>query len=428
MKYLSLILCWLLCVLTAWADQPFRAHRYDAFKVLPVKRHHIVFMGNSITNMFEWWEAFGSDQRILNRGVSGAVTAEALANAEVIAKGKPAKVFLMMGTNDLGTRGLDTPEQVTDKVRQLVDCFQSISPKTQLYIQSILPSKSGIRTLEKEMATNRALQALCKEKGVTYIDLWDDLISISQNTTHTLDGLHLKASGYALWCQKIQPYLGIDSQLPSDVAERQLTGGQGGSYGMRNTYFSVLPVHPGDVLLIGDEMIHGGEWHELLQSKKIKNRGTGWGYPGPSLEHTLQSLPCIFHNSSDANFAPAAVCLYAGVADVNGKADLATVVEKYTQIVARIRQYAPHTPIYVMGLQPTANAEVNANRVRPFNAALQKMAGTTYIDLYTGFEENGVASPVYFKGHYLYGKGYLKVAECLAKALKVKGVKAVKGR
>lgn len=422
-----MIIGWLLCGFTMWADQPFRNHRYDVFKVLPVKRHHIVFMGNSITNMFEWWEAFGSDQRILNRGVSGAVTAEALANAEFIAKGKPAKVFLMMGTNDLGTKGMDTPEQVVENVRQLVDCFQRLSPKTQLYIQSILPSKSGIRTLEKEMATNRALQALCKEKSITYIDLWDDLISISENTTHTMDGLHLKASGYAIWCQKIQSYLGIASQLSSDVAACQQSGGSGGSYGMRNTYFSVLPVCPGDVLLIGDEMIHGGEWHELLQSKKIKNRGTGWGYPGPSLERTLQSLPCIFH-SSDGNCDPAAVCLYAGVSDVNGSADLAIVVEKYIQIVTRIREYAPHTPIYVMGLQPTANAAVNSNRVQPFNAALQKIAGTTYIDLYTGFEENGIASPAYFEGNYLYGKGYLKVAGRLAKALNIKGVKAVKGR
>ena len=56
------------------ADLPFRNHRYDAFKVLSTNDKSIVFIGNSITNMNEWWETFSSNPNVMNRGVSGAVT------------------------------------------------------------------------------------------------------------------------------------------------------------------------------------------------------------------------------------------------------------------------------------------------------------------------------------------------------------------
>ena len=419
MKRISLLLSLLLCSLLTFADLPFRNHRYDAFRMLPVKESSIVFIGNSITNMHEWWEAFGCNPNIINRGVSGAVSGESLANIESVVAGKPAKVFLMLGTNDLGTSGLNTTEQVLKNVTLMVDRFQKESPKTQLYIQSILPSKNGLRTLEKEQATNRALAALCAEKHITFIDLWQDLLLVADHV-NSLDGLHLMASGYEIWCKKIQQYVGSRSIYPADTQSRQLTGGAAGSWGMRNTYFSMYPVGSGDILLIGDEMIHGGEWHELLQSVRVKNRGTGWGYPGPGLDHTLNALPAILHDGT-----PAKICLYAGVADVNNtQNDLNVVFGKYKNIVDRMHTMAPQAKLYLMGLQPTANAELN-QRVAAFNALLQEIRGVEYIDLFTDFVHNGVASADYFNGNYLYGMGYIKVAQKIAAALKEKDIKAL---
>ena len=418
MKRSLLLLSLLLCSLTLFADQPFRNHRYDSFRMLPVKENSIVFIGNSITNMHEWWEAFGCNPNIINRGVSGALSHEALANIESVVAGKPAKVFLMLGTNDLGTNGLNSPEQVMKNVSMIVDCFQSESPRTQLYIQSILPSKNGLRTLAVEKETNRALAALCAEKKITYIDLWDDLLPVADHI-HSLDGLHLLASGYEIWCRKIQQYVGSHSIYPADTQSRQYAGGAAGSWGMRNTYFSMYPVKNTDILLIGDEMIHGGEWHELLQSDRVKNRGTGWGYPGPDLDHTLKALPAILHDA-----APVKICLYAGVADVNdAKTNLNAVFMKYMTVVDQIKALAPHTKVYVMGLQPTSDAKLN-RRVASFNAKLKSVFHVEYIDLYTDFCLNGVGNAAYFNGNYLCGMGYIRVAQKIAAALNEKDVKA----
>ncbi|MDE7496248.1 MAG: GDSL family lipase, partial [Muribaculaceae bacterium] len=66
------------------AMTPFRTHRFEQFRVLPGRENAIVFFGNSITNMFEWSEALGNDPRVLNRGVSGAMTVELLENTDIV--------------------------------------------------------------------------------------------------------------------------------------------------------------------------------------------------------------------------------------------------------------------------------------------------------------------------------------------------------
>ena len=420
MKRISTFIVALLCaVTTVLADGPFRNHRYDSFKVLSVTDNNIVFIGNSITNMHEWWEAFG-DANVVNRGVSGAVTDEALDNIEAIAAGKPKKVFIMIGTNDLGTAGLNTTEHVLQNVTLMVERFQKTSPTTQLYIQSILPS--GLRDQALQQATNTALKALCTEKGITYIDLWDDLMGVATNANGlSKDKLHLTANAYKIWCDKIAPYVKDDENAKSVYTDAaQQDGGLGGSSGMRNTVFSKLPVANDDILIIGDEMVHGGEWHELLSSAKVKSRGTQWGYPGLSLADMAKTIPVIFHD----NAAPAQVYLYAGVSNVNNASDVNAEFETYKSIVAQIKTLAPNTEITLMSLQPTATAATNTGKVVPFNALLKQYADEDaadkvhYLDIYTDFVNNNVGSNTYFNGNYLYGRGYVKVAQKIAAQIK----------
>ena len=45
---LLLLACFVSCLL--WADEPFRKHRYDLFKVIPPAEGSIVFVGNRTTD------------------------------------------------------------------------------------------------------------------------------------------------------------------------------------------------------------------------------------------------------------------------------------------------------------------------------------------------------------------------------------------
>ena len=126
-------------MMPAAADLPFRLHRYDAFKATPTGNSSIVFMGNSITNMHEWREAFGNDPRIVNRGNSGAVSQELIDNIETVIAGQPAKMFLLVGTNDLGSTDLGVPQAVATNIRTIIERVRSGSPSTELYVRAYSP-------------------------------------------------------------------------------------------------------------------------------------------------------------------------------------------------------------------------------------------------------------------------------------------------
>lgn len=419
-KLISFLLCVLVACNSVFAADPFRSHRYDVFKVLPLNEQNIVFVGNSITNMHEWWEAFGSEGNIVNRGVWGTFIGETVQHIEAVAMGKPKKVFFMVGTNDLGKNGSRNIDDIIENTRIMVERLQRVSPATEIYIQGILPSVYN-RVLEQLEETNARLKELCDEYGITYVDLWDDLFSLTQDNTHTLDGLHMKASGYQIWTKKIQELVGASTVYPDDCAALQSTNGiSNASYAMRATIFSMLPVNEGDILIIGDEMIHGGEWHELLKSNKVKNRGSGWGYTGPGLDVMLKEIPLIL-NTRSGSCKPSKVLLYAGAGEVNGTAALSTIESNYKSVVAKIKECAPGATVCLMSLQPTTNASTNTGRVVPFNNLLKVIADADdkieYIDIYTGFESNNVASSDYFSGSYLNGFGYVKVAQCISAAL-----------
>lgn len=419
-KILTLLTCLLVSTASVFADLPFRNWRYDSFKVLKVSSENTVFIGNSITNMHEWWEAFG-DNNVINRGVSGAVSDETIANLGSITKGQPKKAFLMIGTNDLGSGG--TPETVLANIRIILDRFKAESPATKLYVQSILPSPNGSRTLENEQKANELIQELLKEyEGVTYIDLWDDMMPIT-DWTYSADKLHPNAKGYKVWCDKIAPYVLDREDATSTYTENTINyQGENNSWGMRFSQFGWLPLNDGDIIMLGDDVIHGGEWHELLHSAKVKDRGTGWGYNSVTISRLKASLPQVFGERTDKG-KPAQVCIYIGATDVAGNSTASAIATSYMELVESVHNYAPEATIHLISIFPNSNAtstakaaEVNA-AVKTKAEALSYASQVKYVDAYSTFVSNGVASTAYFNGNYLYAKGYAKLSQIIAASI-----------
>ncbi len=415
-KLFAFLFCMLVGLSPTLAGNPFHNHRYDTFKTLKTSTsNNIVFIGNSITNMHEWWEAFGNTH-IMNRGVSGAVSDQVVENIGSLVSGKPGKVFLMIGTNDIATIGINNAAHVAGNTRFIVDFIKNVSPQTEIYIQSILPSSVGIRTLELQQETNDSLRNICMQMGATYVDLWTVLMPITTNScNYSLDSLHCSAPAYRAWCKTISKYVGTPTTYPDNatVNYSDLTG----SFGMRASSFAMLPISDGDILLIGDRMVASGEWHELLGSSKVKNRGTGWGYSVTGIENITKQIPAILKGRPD-NGEPAKIFLYAGIADANTSTTVANIKTRYEALVAAVRHNAPNAEIYIQALLPLNNAQRNADRIVPINKALQEIAEanekTFYVDDYTPFMKNGVANTAYFNGEFLYGKGYVKLANLLA--------------
>lgn len=188
--------------------------RATLFESLPVTSSDIIFLGNSLTDGCEWAELFGNP-RIKNRGISGDVVMGIFDRIDPVLKGKPAKIFVLTGINDV-SHDL-TADSVLVLYRTLVNKIKADSPKTKLYIQSLLPVNDEFTRFPKVhnktqviLDINKGLKQLAKEKKCTYVDLYSHLIAPgtqSLDKKYTNDGLHLLGAGYMVWKEVVKPYL-----------------------------------------------------------------------------------------------------------------------------------------------------------------------------------------------------------------------------
>lgn len=208
----------LFCACTMHAQEQkhstFYYQRATLFEVLPTSKSDIIFLGNSITNGGEWAELLGNPHA-KNRGISGDTTQGVLDRLSTITKGKPSKIFLLIGTNDL-SRGKSVDE-VAKNVAKIVERVKRESPATKLYVQSVFPVNPkfnkflGHMNRQKDIAVlNAKIKAIAARHGVTYIDVYKSLVTPStdvMNPEYTNDGLHLLGKGYQKWVDVLKPYL-----------------------------------------------------------------------------------------------------------------------------------------------------------------------------------------------------------------------------
>ena len=188
--------------------------RRSLFEVLTVTTNDIVFLGNSITDGCEWNEIF-NNHNIKNRGISADRSHWILDRLDPIINGKPQKLFLQIGINDLGA-GI-SPQSVAENITKIVERFQAESPQTELYIQSIFPVNDDFERYAKRQASkhkeiveaNALLREMCTRKGIIFVDVYSRLADENGklNKEYTNDGLHLMGSGYLVWKEVIEKYI-----------------------------------------------------------------------------------------------------------------------------------------------------------------------------------------------------------------------------
>lgn len=193
----------------------FYYQRATLFEELPVVSDDIIFLGNSITNGAEWAELLGNSH-VKNRGISGDVCMGVYDRLFPILRGKPAKIFLLIGINDVSA-GLPA-DTIVSRIEKIVQKIRCDSPTTTLYLQSLLPvtdyyKKFSSHTLHSDIipAINWGIKKIADREGVVYIDLYSSFVDSKtgkMNIEYTNDGLHLLGKGYLKWVEIIKPYVG----------------------------------------------------------------------------------------------------------------------------------------------------------------------------------------------------------------------------
>lgn len=198
----------------AKVDSSFKTTYYEQkltlFESLPDTKGEIIFLGNSITDIGEWAEIFQKKQ-VKNRGISGDNSYGVLNRLPEVLSSKPAKIFLMIGINDLAQQ---TPDSlIVGNYLRIVNKIKTASPKTVIYLESVLPTNSDFTEFKRHQNKdehirflNQNLERIAKSEGCIYINLYPYFLDNSGklDKKYTNDGLHLKAAGYMLWKSILQ--------------------------------------------------------------------------------------------------------------------------------------------------------------------------------------------------------------------------------
>ena len=190
-------------------DTSYRTTYYEQkvtmFRLQPDAEGEVVFLGDSITDIAEWGEIW-KNKNVRNRGISSDNTFGVLARLDEVLSSKPKKIFIMIGINDIAR---NTPDEViVANYRKIVQRIRTESPKTRLYLQSVLPTNNEFTEFKRHQnkdehirAVNAALQGIAAENGAVWVDLYSAFLDESgkMDKRYTNDGLHINGYGYEKW-------------------------------------------------------------------------------------------------------------------------------------------------------------------------------------------------------------------------------------
>lgn len=222
MKRFILIMITAVAAVTALQAQPpertanqdkYYVRRATHFDDLPVHKKDIIMLGNSLTDGAEWNELL-RNPHVKNRGIIGDIIQGLYERMEPILQGKPRKIFILSGVNDV-SHGVDG-DSIGRVMEKLIILIKERSPRTEIYVQSMLPFNTDVQMWkllkDREQVVidgNRAMEEACKRQGVTWINLYPLFVDKNGKLREDLtnDGLHLLGPGYLIWRDAIQQYV-----------------------------------------------------------------------------------------------------------------------------------------------------------------------------------------------------------------------------
>lgn len=169
-----------------------------------VKKDKIIFLGDSITHRYDL-KKYYDNKNIINQGVEGDTTEDIINRLQTsIYDYNVRKVILLIGTNDIGI-GKDPIENI----KLIINKIKSYDNSIEIIVESIYPINNtknskikkdvvGTRNNEKIKETNKKIKEICKEKNITYVNVYDELTDKNGNLKleYTVEGLHISDDGY----------------------------------------------------------------------------------------------------------------------------------------------------------------------------------------------------------------------------------------
>jgi lysophospholipase L1-like esterase len=175
------------------------------FRSYPNSTKDIIFIGNSITAGVDWNELLQINT-VKNRGISGDISFGVLERLQEVTEGKPAKVFILIGINDISRNIPDSV--ILNNYKRMVKMIRQESPRTKIYFQTLMPVNNEFTQFKNHYNKdehirwiNQQIKLLAAQEHFTAIDLYTPFLNAEKklDKQYTEDGLHLNAEGYKKW-------------------------------------------------------------------------------------------------------------------------------------------------------------------------------------------------------------------------------------
>ncbi len=198
-------------------------------------------------------------------------------------------------------------------------------------------------------------------------------------------------------CARVQHY--IDIQHQNKYTEL---------WGQRATIFEALPVDTNDIVMLGNSLTHGCEWHELLGMPNVLNRGI--------IGDVIEGIRLRVDPILDGH--PKKIFLLSGVNDVSHNLSADSIANAMGELIDYIRARSPQTRLYVQSMLPINNSfgryknlKDKEQVIRDANALIAAMAqhkGFTWINLYTAVadKDGNLRKDLTNDGLHLLAPGY----------------------
>ena len=180
-------------------------------------------------------------------------------------------------------------------------------------------------------------------------------------------------------------------------------------YDSRLAYFKDLPVSEGEIVFVGNSITHWGDWAELLNNAKVRNRGIAGDI----------SFGVLARMDEVISRKPEKIFLMIGVNDIGRKIPLSMTLRNYERILSLIKQKTPASKVFVQSVLPINNDLINRKyftgtnkEIARLNIELEKLAArlsVPYLNLNRLFlgADGQMQAKYTYDGIHLSAAGYL---------------------
>jgi lysophospholipase L1-like esterase len=170
------------------------------------------------------WKTLADDfpgKPVIRRGFGGSQLADSVRYADrIVTPYAPRGVVLYAGDNDIASG--KTPEKVLADYRDFVARVHAKAPEARIAYISIKPSPKRAALMAKMRAANEAIRAeAARDPRLVFIDVFTPMLGADGQPRPELflsDRLHMNATGYALWTERVRPFVESVTSKPPPAA------------------------------------------------------------------------------------------------------------------------------------------------------------------------------------------------------------------